>query len=655
MDNAKTDKDSQDEHDAQEYYSKDSEETCEDDSDDYYYDDDEEEYCDDYEDDEDYDDVDDYESDEDLEEYQEIDAFDYSLLDMVGKWISIDYDRDTITIQSDGDDYVLSAHFYDNIDFDAKFTERNEYGDFIFVTDDGWAKCTVEPLGDAFFLTIEDNDSYFEDTFGYNLFTFYYHDTPAGLFKGNYEVIQYGDSDSRVNTLQCALKDLGFTITDDSYEFGPSTRVAVIEFQQLTGLTADGKAGKKTLTMLESYFDDDGNLIKTLDIPSSSVDTVDSPSYTAEYVTATLNQQASTRSGPGTDYDETGTYCEAGDDVKIYGKAWDDRNDIWWYLIEFDTSEGLMRAYTGAKRFDISSDAVAQQSDQGEECTITASGSGYFGPSTDYKEYTDFSLAEGDSVTVCAYEGDWAQIEYYDYDEDLKRRCWIKRDMLSSDTTDTTDTTDTIEVTPEPTSSTNMRYNVGDIVSFGEYKADSEGTEIADIDWLVLEADDEKALMISVLGLDVNAINDDESTDNTDTTWENCSLRSWLNDDFYNAAFDSDQKKQIVQTQVTTYDQNGKWVRCETMDNIFLLSVDEAERYFEDDESRSCDFTDYVIDKADEIAHGEDYWWLRTESGLAGYFAIVKYDGSIDAVGEHVTYARGIIRPALWITQSDVE
>lgn len=95
----------------------------------------------------------------------------------------------------------------------------------------------------------------------------------SGLFKGDYTKLEWGDSGSRVRILQKALKDLGFSVTVDGV-FGKSTHEAVKAFQDKAGLSEDGKAGKKTLTKLESYFDANGKVIKPLVTPGADPDNI---------------------------------------------------------------------------------------------------------------------------------------------------------------------------------------------------------------------------------------------------------------------------------------------------------------------------------------------------------------------------------------------
>lgn len=82
-----------------------------------------------------------------------------------------------------------------------------------------------------------------------------------GLFSGDYSKLVFGASSSRVRILQNALIALGFDVSKADGVYGSSTYAAVKEFQKTVGLEADGKAGPLTLQKLESYFDENGNVI----------------------------------------------------------------------------------------------------------------------------------------------------------------------------------------------------------------------------------------------------------------------------------------------------------------------------------------------------------------------------------------------------------
>ena len=59
--------------------------------------------------------------------------------------------------------------------------------------------------------------------------------------------------------------------------------------------------------------------------------------------------------------------------------------------------------------------------------------------------------------------------------------------------------------------------------------------------------------------------------------WATCSLREWLNDDFYNTAFSPKEKRQIeISHNETKSIFNAKYDSVDTYDKIFIISVDDA-------------------------------------------------------------------------------
>ena len=157
-------------------------------------------------------------------------------------------------------------------------------------------------------------------------------------------------------------------------------------------------------------------------------------------------------------------------------------------------------------------------------------------------------------------------------------------------------------------------------------------------------------LLISRYGLDCQPYNTREES----TTWEQCTLRSWLNDEFYNRAFSSDEKKRIVKSNVSA-DENPEYSTNPgrtTKDNVFLLSVVEALEYFESDEARMCAATDYVIQcgafRSDNYKVGSRWacwWWLRSPGDLSYFAAIVDTDGSI--YNRNVSDSLDAVRPCV--------
>ena len=119
-----------------------------------------------------------------------------------------------------------------------------------------------------------------------------------------------------------------------------------------------------------------------------------------------------------------------------------------------------------------------------------------------------------------------------------------------------------------------------DTITFGSYpQSDVTGKTKEPIEWIVLDRDEEnkKALLLSKYILDCKPYNDEYK----EVTWETCSLRKWLNRDFYNIAFNDSDKIYITLTSLINndnvdYGSNGG---NNTSDNVFLLSIDEIKHY----------------------------------------------------------------------------
>lgn len=190
---------------------------------------------------------------------------------------------------------------------------------------------------------------------------------------------------------------------------------------------------------------------------------------------------------------------------------------------------------------------------------------------------------------------------------------------------------------------------VGDKITFGTYEQDnvtSNGAE--DIEWLVLAKENNKILVISDKALDCQKYNSTSGL----TTWEECSLREWLNDSFLNATF-SEEERALIQSTTVSVDKIPNYHYTDpgnaTTDKVFLLSYNDAEKHFSDHHARKCTFTAYA--KAQRAAAGKggvDAWWLRSLTGP--YYAAVS-DAPSGALAYYIydTSDGGGVRPALWI------
>lgn len=198
--------------------------------------------------------------------------------------------------------------------------------------------------------------------------------------------------------------------------------------------------------------------------------------------------------------------------------------------------------------------------------------------------------------------------------------------------------------------------SVGDTITFGAYEQDnntSNGKEA--IEWTVLDKDGMSLLLISKQALDCQQYN----TSYTDVTWESCSLRKWMNGTFLNKAFNAEEQAQIQNTTVSA-DKNPEYNTNPgnaTTDKVFLLSINEVEKYFNSDEARKCAPTAYA--KAQGAYTSDIYktasgaatcwWWLRSPGCNQFNAASVLIYGSVYYRGSIVYTDNDAVRPALWI------
>lgn len=200
----------------------------------------------------------------------------------------------------------------------------------------------------------------------------------------------------------------------------------------------------------------------------------------------------------------------------------------------------------------------------------------------------------------------------------------------------------------------------GDIIKFGTYEQDnnsSNGKE--DILWRVLAIENGKALVISEYCLDVSLYNITVDTWYVAVTWEICSLRNWLNNDFYNTAFTSNERSRIATTTIINADTKGEYSALKsgvfitpggnnTQDKVFILSIDEANKYFKSDSERVAKNTDFAVAKGIYKSNKSGFWWLRSPGYYGNYASVVDSAGFVHKGGERVD-ARGSVRPVLWI------
>lgn len=201
-------------------------------------------------------------------------------------------------------------------------------------------------------------------------------------------------------------------------------------------------------------------------------------------------------------------------------------------------------------------------------------------------------------------------------------------------------------VTPDPPSSESVEYYVGQSISFGNYPQGSNG-EIKPIDWIVLEVQSDRVLLISEKLLDYVPYNNVT----TSITWKNSTLRTWMNDTFLNKAFSRSEQSMILPVENKNpdnpkYDTNGGG---DTRDSVFALNINEASLYFSSSSKRKAYTTAYARSKGYDNDDHSDTWWLRSPGYDSKNAACVTPAGSINQNGSNVFFGVDItVRPALW-------
>jgi hypothetical protein len=183
------------------------------------------------------------------------------------------------------------------------------------------------------------------------------------------------------------------------------------------------------------------------------------------------------------------------------------------------------------------------------------------------------------------------------------------------------------------------------------------------IEWDILTESDGKALIIANLILDSQEYcpysMEYSFSHNGGTGYANnyklSAIRKFLNDNFYNTAFNELQKVFIETTTVdnsaaTTTDSSNSYACNNTNDKMFLLSYKEATTYYTSQAARQAKGTDYAKIQGIYVysSNNASFWWLRSPSHHDADHAFdVNFDGGIGA--DSVTGTYRSVRPACWI------
>lgn len=198
-----------------------------------------------------------------------------------------------------------------------------------------------------------------------------------------------------------------------------------------------------------------------------------------------------------------------------------------------------------------------------------------------------------------------------------------------------------------------QNLQAGDVIKFGEYEQDNNlenGKEA--IDWIVLDIQDNEALVISQFCLDAKRYSDEGIA-----RWERSSLCNWLNSEFINSSFEETARDCILQSLMgSRIDDDGK--ENEIFSFIFVLSQYGYNTYLP--KERNVYATPYALSaKSVYTGYIEDEqsveWWLRNagESFMSLSASYVNRGG--DYIGSQNVQKVSMVRPAMRIDLAKCE
>lgn len=196
--------------------------------------------------------------------------------------------------------------------------------------------------------------------------------------------------------------------------------------------------------------------------------------------------------------------------------------------------------------------------------------------------------------------------------------------------------------------------------------------------FLILFEDEEKMFCLSEFIVAVKPYHNAEEA----TTWENCSIRKWLNGDYFNL-FDKAVSERIICKRILNLDNpqyniSGGNV---TNDRVFLLSYLEVIQFLSNGNAYKTDTIDLmrihdddflrkaylklipIIQSSSKCEMIHDYnlidgkpigWWLRTPGELPFKAMRINCHGTLRTYGREVNRELVGIRPAFWIKKGEL-
>lgn len=184
-------------------------------------------------------------------------------------------------------------------------------------------------------------------------------------------------------------------------------------------------------------------------------------------------------------------------------------------------------------------------------------------------------------------------------------------------------------------------------MTFGSYNGQP-------LNWLVISENSESATLLCDTFVDKRDYNDVSDS----YIWESCELRRWLNSDFYNSAFTSEEQERILSKTYSNLDNPVYMIDGgnDTTDLVTIPSLSDMEDiYYEsvgnntkgrDNHKEFC-----LADACSQLNDVDDreWWWLRSPGHMTGTAAVVEGTTVVTYSGKMVddSLTGGYIRPMI--------
>lgn len=208
---------------------------------------------------------------------------------------------------------------------------------------------------------------------------------------------------------------------------------------------------------------------------------------------------------------------------------------------------------------------------------------------------------------------------------------------------------DEMLATPAMQTAREKSFAVGGYVTIGRYYEYST-LSTRPLSWKIIARDGDRALLVNYI-LEVQPFNETDQQ----VTWADCSLRQWMNNEFFHTIFTAEEQSVIETTQISIGDGSGST----TQDHLFLLSYSEVCQFFPEayastsksfpdpeKQARIAAMTDYARKRYDNTSLSRQ--WLIRPVGEAGTTVpYIDHNGALQQ-DKPVSSPSGI-RPAMWV------